>query len=1400
MLLKRSFLLSAFALLPLASLFSQQPQATSNQATNTSRWATYKNAAGESYFAVSIQATQDLPAADQVEVAVIVDTSASQTGQVRLESIEVLNELAANLPLNAKVALLASDVETVVLSGGLVDATDSKFETAVARLQKRVPLGTTNLSLALRTALAQFSQSSAQKTIVYIGDGINRNSLLTPEEHRALVDDLVTRQVTVSSLAIGPVVDVANLAAFANNTGGIFLARSEIEESTQAIGRLIGSSVSLPVVWPTKVDGPKALATYFPAKFPPLRLDRDTVVVGLASGEEESGKLVLQGTSAGKPVELSWVIKPEASNPDLAFLPSVIDSAKLDGGINLPALGSAGLRAMSYAMADTATELVKAGQFALKSGDSQSAKRIAEEALKSDPNNAEATSLLNAAQKQLEEIPAGKFMQTSVPGDDPFGTGAAPATGANEDPFGNPAPQESVPAPAVTDAAIPAPATQVPAPSLLPGSEPQPSLLDDTLGASGLLEREEELRRAAAQAITQEVRNQLSEAQKLMKTDPAGVKNALKARLEEIDSAVDLDPALRADLRSRLQNSIRSAAVEEGRYLDRVQRAETIRAQADASQRLLAEVNRTDESIKQLVEQFNYLMDQRKFLEASKDVAPEVSKLAPDTPIENTIRESSSLLANYALLRDVYERREQGLVDAFRGVESAAIPIDEPTIIYPPAEVWQALSARRKERYGAINLAGGAGGSKAEQKINSALKQQTKDIEYQGTALRAVMDELQEEYGIPIRLNTVELGLAGVDPDAPITITLPPVSLRSALRQILSSVENADEGLTYTIRDEVLLITSKEDADNEPQIKVYQVGDLVVTPQMLRMSGGGGMMGGMGGGMGGMGGGMGGMGGGMGGMGGGMGGMGGGMGGMGGMGGGMGGMFIVPDDKAKSGQPSTKAPLPKHRASAETLVDVDSLVARYAKATDEELKKLDNEVAEMIEARVAKGTALLTAKKTAEAQAEFQQVIEVVGGLLSAGYPQAWMYQAMSLSMEACDYPAADIKRLMLSGLDFDGTPNEAVRIAKHFVRKGMKKEALDLLHDVAKVEPYRYDIFALALPLANEIKDTESLKWVCLGVLGKAWPKAQAKLFDEAHLSARATAIRLAQSGRIVESKAFEEAIKSSLMRDIVVRINWTGDADLDIRVREPAGTICSLSEPQSIGGGVLLGDTSSATESAKVGGFSEYYVCSQGFAGQYDILVRRVWGEVTGGKATVEIYTDYGTPDQKLIVKQLDLSEKDSLIQVAVKNGHRREPIAMTQIAQAQKQRLEASRAILGQMAPVEENGSTSTGGAQSYDYPSMQQFRQAAINNGFGFPGGSAVGYMPQITVIPSGANLTVAGVVSADRRYVRIAPTPFFSDIGQVTTFNFVSGATGTSGTGGTGGGFGGGGVGGGGGIL
>jgi hypothetical protein len=52
--------------------------------------------------------------------------------------------------------------------------------------------------------------------------------------------------------------------------------------------------------------------------------------------------------------------------------------------------------------------------------------------------------------------------------------------------------------------------------------------------------------------------------------------------------------------------------------------------------------------------------------------------------------------------------------------------------------------------------------------------------------------------------------------------------------------------------------------------------------------------------------------------------------------------------------------------------------------------------------------------------------------------------------------------------------------------------------------------------------------------------------------------------------------------------------------------------------------------------------------------------------------------------------------------------------------------------------------------------------------------AVGYQPVIIALPAGGNFGASAVVSADRRYVRVSATPFFSSIGDVHTFNTATG--------------------------
>ncbi len=58
-----------------------------------------------------------------------------------------------------------------------------------------------------------------------------------------------------------------------------------------------------------------------------------------------------------------------------------------------------------------------------------------------------------------------------------------------------------------------------------------------------------------------------------------------------------------------------------------------------------------------------------------------------------------------------------------------------------------------------------------------------------------------------------------------------------------------------------------------------------------------------------------------------------------------------------------------------------------------------------------------------------------------------------------------------------------------------------------------------------------------------------------------------------------------------------------------------------------------------------------------------------------------------------------------------------------------------------------------------------------------GAFSVGFTPQIGFIPDGITLTVTAVISADRRFVRLALSPFFNNLIDLQTFSFLGGQSG-----------------------
>ena len=78
-------------------------------------------------------------------------------------------------------------------------------------------------------------------------------------------------------------------------------------------------------------------------------------------------------------------------------------------------------------------------------------------------------------------------------------------------------------------------------------------------------------------------------------------------------------------------------------------------------------------------------------------------------------------------------------------------------------------------------------------------------------------------HAFSIKLDTKALNDAGIAPDTPVTMSLRGISLRSALNLMLKDLQ-----LTWIIDDEVLLITTPEEAEARLTTKVLNVADLVV--------------------------------------------------------------------------------------------------------------------------------------------------------------------------------------------------------------------------------------------------------------------------------------------------------------------------------------------------------------------------------------------------------------------------------------------------------------------------------------------------------------------------------------------------------------------------------------------
>eukprot|EP00913_Durusdinium_trenchii_P023440 g22018.t1 len=1046
----------------LAVVNAQSTNAAPPSATSTANVYSHLDGDGTSYFALSLR-PKSVPAnaATGHDHVVLVDTSASQAGEHRRQAFAVVKSFLASLPKGDRVQVFAVDLKVAPLTKTFSAPDSDEVASALKSLNRRFPAGATDMAQAVTSAANAFD-GKRLSSVVYVGDGMSTGNLIQSPQAKTLVNLLKTRKVAVHSYAVGPKKDLHLLGMLAQQTGGVVLIdrADDKQDRPETVGRQLAVAAVAPILYPTavKTNGDIKL---LPAKALPMRADRATIYLGKGKLAGEVEVSVHHGNNQ----TLSWKADRKHINKGHVYVRPLWQRAEATAGMSVSFAGNHILSAAHDAFNDHIDQFVQLGERAVAARQFEQAERYALAIEKLDPANAKAKSILKAVAKA--DIQNVALLQ------------------------------QKKPAKKAPDSVIKKAKT--------------------TAKEDDALEKQMQRQRAILEMLQANVEDAIAVAKQVAPRDASGARSLLKEQLDTVIATTRIDPVGRQQLIKRIRTVMQE--IQSKREVNELKMIRVLerQAQKESQARLVEQLQIEEDKLTTLIDQVRGLIEDgiHGHHEAYEE-AEAVARVAVDTkPGDGTataalfVAEAAGHLSKAFRLRSL---RNDRFLETLYQVELSHVPFpDEPPIRWPAAEVWQALTERRK-KWASVDL---HKNSPAEERIQQELKKTT-EVDFVDATLNEARTQLAELHNITILFDPVALAAGDITPDQEINLQLTGISLRSALKLILE--QHADTPLTYIIEDEVMKIVTQEKADSIKTVRVYPVGDLVIPIPPPGALGGG--IGGGGLGQGGLG----------------QGGLGQGGLGQGGLGqGGQqgGGFYSVPPGKFRRPARTRKA------------------LNRKQKIGDAEMQQLFDQVL---------GANTPVAKP-------FR------GQAFAQGQP--WMYDVLVGSMKIIKRPDEEINRVLSSRIDITGSDVASMMYtAAHFVRFGAHDLALRLYRQASRIAPTRPEPYVLGLKLARQKKDYEAIQWAATGILTTTWTRNHKELHQAADDAAADAHQALMKAGRTKEAKALLQAMARAHQRDLILKLTWSGSGDLDLLVDEPLGTTCSTSDTQTAGGGVLVHD----------------------------------------------------------------------------------------------------------------------------------------------------------------------------------------------------------------------------------
>lgn len=392
---------------------------------------------------------------------------------------------------------------------------------------------------------------------------------------------------------------------------------------------------------------------------------------------------------------------------------------------------------------------------------------------------------------------------------------------------------------------------------------------------------------------------------------------------------------------------------------------------------------------------------------------------------------------------------------------------------------------------------------------------------------------------------------------------------------------------------------------------------------------------------------------------------------------------------------------------------------------------------------------------------KYGEVVGLIEAALATGQSQVWMYDVLAYSMKLDKRSEKDIDRVMLSAIDLRG--NDVLNLllsAAYLADIGGASPALKLYRQAAQIEPNRAEPYVMGLKLAQQLKDYEALEWACVGILTNAWTRDREKRHRDAEDAANDALTELKKKGRADEAQRLQSAIVEAKRRDLMVRLEWTGEGDLDLAIDEPFKTTCSTENPLSTGGGVLIHDGLGGKNKDTY----DEYVCVRGGTGEYRARITLRDGNIVGKQCRLIITKHVGSAKESTEKLTISLDKEARTVSFRLDNG-RREKAEAAPIAEEQAARRTPRHEVMAKLFHRVQAAPQHVAYQFANGQGAFGNVQLAGGGSGFG------IGYQPVVSVFNEGVTLAVASVVSADRRYVKIAVSPAFNSLVELATFAF-----------------------------